>query len=83
MILIFLTPLQPTVVLIPYSQYIGALVVIDWWPGQLRTVTSAVGTMVGEDGIEVTYDDYNNSDTEITYDEYKYNDKEEGLTEGR
>ena len=39
--------------------------------------------MVGEDGIEVTYDDYNNSDTEITYDEYKYNDKEEGLTEGR
>ena len=39
--------------------------------------------MVGEDGIEVTYDDYNNSDTEITYDEYQYNDKEEGLTEGR
>ena len=44
--------------------------VIDWWPGQHKEVTSAVGTMVGEDGIEVTYDDYNNSDTEITYDEY-------------
>ena len=36
--------------------------------------------MVGDEGIEVTYD---NSDTEVTYNDDNNDDTEEGWTEGR
>ena len=70
-------------VLIPYSQYIGALVLIACWSGQYIVVTSPGWRKMGGDGVEVTYDHYNYSDTEATY-YYDNNDHtEEGWIKAR
>jgi hypothetical protein len=84
MILIFPTPLQPTVIyLFHIPNNSSALVLTDCWSGQHRADTWAVVIMVGGDDVEATYDHYNYSDTEATYDDHNNGDAEEGWAEGR